>query len=62
VRRTHQLPEYKSRYVEGTSTPIPFEEIAKYSGQEKRYRHNRPVISVETASQIVCPFHRDDDL
>jgi uncharacterized phage-associated protein len=62
VRRTHELPEYKSVYVEGTSTPIPFEEIAKHSGQEKRFRHNRPVISVETAAQIVCPFHRDDDL
>jgi uncharacterized phage-associated protein len=62
VHQTHKLPEYKSTYVEGTSTTIPFEEIAKQSGNEKRFRHNRPVISVETASQMVCPFHRDEDL
>jgi uncharacterized phage-associated protein len=62
VHQTHKLPEYKSVYVEGTSTTIPFEEIAKHSGNEKRFRHNRPVISVETASQMVCPFHRDEDL
>jgi uncharacterized phage-associated protein len=62
VRQTHELPEYKSTYIEGTSTTIPFEEIAKFSGNEKRFRHNRPVIAVETASQMVCPFHRDDDL
>jgi uncharacterized phage-associated protein len=62
VHRTHKLPEYLSTYVKGTSTTIPFEEIARLSGNERRFRHNRPVITPETAAQMVCPFHRDDDL
>jgi uncharacterized phage-associated protein len=62
VRETHRLPEYTESYVEGTSKPIPYERIAKHSGNEERFRHGRPVISAETAARINCPFPSDSDL
>ena len=35
---THCLPEYLDCFIEGTSRPIPFERIAKASGNEDRFR------------------------
>jgi len=44
---THRLPEYTACYVEGTSTTIPYESIAKASGDKRRFRHERAVIPFE---------------
>jgi hypothetical protein len=61
-RETHRLPEYKDTYVEGTSTTIPYERIAKYSGNPARFRLGRPVISPEMAEKIVSPFPPESNL
>ncbi len=61
VRQTHSLPEYQANYVEDTSTTIPFEGIAQASGDERRFRLGRPVISVQTASAMPCPFNPGSD-
>jgi|HubBroStandDraft_1064217.scaffolds.fasta_scaffold306041_2 uncharacterized phage-associated protein len=44
ARETERLQEYVTAFVEGTSTTIPYESIAKTSGDPRRYRHNRAVI------------------
>jgi uncharacterized phage-associated protein len=62
VAETHRLPEYVDSYVEGTSKTIPYERIAKASGNADRFRLNRPVISAETAARLSCPFPADPDL
>ena len=56
VNETHKLPEYQACYEAGTSTLISFESIAKVSGNPRRYRLGRPVISPEMAAVMVCPF------
>ena len=56
VHQTHALPEYQRTYTEGTSTPIPFEVIASASGDPRRFRLARPVVSPETAAAMPCPF------
>ena len=61
VHQTHDLPEYRNTYVEGTSTHISFEAIASVSGDERRFRLGRPVISPETAAAMPCPFHPGED-
>ena len=60
VRMTHHLPEYTEAYVEGSSRTIAYESIARHSASEARYRHDRPVISPETAARIACPFSPAD--
>ena len=62
VRETHRLPEYVEAYVEGSSKTIPYERIAKFSGNPARFRHDRAVLSQESARQLRCPFDPDDDL
>jgi uncharacterized phage-associated protein len=62
VRETHRLPEYSEAYIEGTSRPIPYERIAKHSGNPARFRSNRPVVSEATAAGLQCPFPADRDL
>jgi hypothetical protein len=62
VKQTHRLPEYEEAYVEGTSRPIPYERIAKFSGNPDRFRHNRPVVSQATADRMINPFPPDLDL
>jgi hypothetical protein len=62
VDETHELPEYKQTYVEGTSTRIPYELIAQVSGNENRYRKNRPVISPDAAKMMKCPLPSGADL
>jgi uncharacterized phage-associated protein len=59
---THHLPEWKQNYVEGTSTPIPYEEIARHSGNPARFRLGRVVISPEMAEVIPSPFKPETDL
>lgn len=61
VRQTHALPEYHDTYVEGTSTPIPFEVIASASRDTRRFRLDRPVVSTETAAAMPCPFNPGAD-
>jgi uncharacterized phage-associated protein len=61
VHQTHALPEYRDIYVDGTSTPIPFEVIARDSGDQRRYRLDRPVVSPETAAAMPCPFNPGAD-
>jgi hypothetical protein len=56
VRETHKLPEYVETYVGGTSTVISYDSIARHSGNSARFRKNRPVISPESAAQMLCPF------
>ncbi|HUB25621.1 MAG TPA: Panacea domain-containing protein [Tepidisphaeraceae bacterium] len=62
VDETHRLPEYIESYVEGTSRPIPYERIAKASGNPARFREGRPVITPEMAAQMPCPLEPDPDL
>ena len=56
IQETHRLPEYVECYVQGTSSKIPYDRIAKASGSPSRFRRDRPVITEATASQIDCPF------
>ena len=62
VNQTHQLPEYVAAYIEGTSRPITYEAIARASGDERRYRNDRTVISPEGAAHMLCPFPSGSDL
>lgn len=62
VSETHRLPEYAESYVEGTSRLIPYERIAKHSGNPERFALDRPVITQTTATALECPFPVDDDL
>jgi len=59
---THDLPEYRETFVEGTSTRIPYELIAQHSGNPERYRKGRPVISPEMAQAMRSPFPPERDL
>jgi uncharacterized phage-associated protein len=59
---THNLPEYRETFVEGTSTRIPYEVIARHSGNPARYRKGRPVISPEMAEMIKPPFPPEKNL
>jgi uncharacterized phage-associated protein len=61
-RETHALPEYKETYVEDTSTLIPYETIARHSGNPARFRRGRPVISPETAAKMSPPFPPEKNL
>lgn len=61
VEETHKLPEYIEHYVKDTSTPIPFETIAKHSGNPDRWQFNRPVITTAMAAAIRCPFKANAD-
>ncbi|MGH7214291.1 MAG: Panacea domain-containing protein [Tepidisphaeraceae bacterium] len=56
VRESHSLPEYREIYVEGTARPIPYEVIAKHSGNDARFRKGRPVISTAATAQMSCPL------
>jgi uncharacterized phage-associated protein len=62
VRETHRLPEYKDCFVADTSRPIPYEDIAKHSGVDARYRSDRPVISSAMLEQMICPLSPASDL
>jgi len=62
VNETHKLPEYVESYVEGSAQPIPYERIAKHTGDEARFRMNRAVVGPDTAAQMHCPFPPDEDL
>jgi uncharacterized phage-associated protein len=61
VHETHALPEYKATYIEGSSTPIPFEAIASASADERRFRMHRPVVGPDTAAAMPCPFNPGAD-
>jgi uncharacterized phage-associated protein len=61
-RETHNLPEYRETYVEGTSTKIPYERIARHSGNPERFRKGRPVVSPEMAAAMRPPFLPEPDL
>jgi hypothetical protein len=60
AQETREYPEYKETYVEGTSTPIPFELILKHSGDESKFHLGRPVITPEMAAHMICPFPNDE--
>jgi uncharacterized phage-associated protein len=59
---THHLPEWKERFKDGTSTPIPYEEIARHSGNPERYRLGRVVISPEMAEIMPSPLIPETNL
>jgi uncharacterized phage-associated protein len=59
---THRLPEYIAAYVEGTSSPIDYEQIAKYTNNPARYWRGRPVLSPQTVAAMPCPFPPEIDL
>jgi uncharacterized phage-associated protein len=61
VHQTHSLPEYEAAYIEGTSSPIPFELIARASRDERRYRMERAVVSPEATAAMPCPFNPGSD-
>ncbi len=61
-RETHGLPEYVETYIEGTSTPIPYDKIARHSGNPARFWLGRPVISPEMAESIPFPFPAEPNL
>ena len=58
---THEYPEYKEVYVEGSSRRIPYELMLKHSGDERHFRHGRPVISAGTVERMTCPFAPGED-
>ena len=60
VNATHEFPEYKEMYRDGTSTIIPYEVILKHHGGEQALLHERPVISQSTATHMVTPFWGSD--
>lgn len=62
VRLTHEFPEYKAVYQEGTSTVIPYELMAKIhlSDDSSRFRHNRSIITSRMASEVLCPFSESE--
>lgn len=63
VHQTHDLPEYRAVYREGTSRTIPFETIASLAGDERRFWHNRLVVSPRMRQFVPVPFtEADDDL
>jgi uncharacterized phage-associated protein len=62
ARETERLPEYLSYYVEGTSTTIPYEGIAKASGDKRRYRQNRVVIPAEALALMKRSIAPDEGL
>lgn len=62
AQETHQLPEYHATYIQGTSTPIPYERIAEFSGSESRFRNGRLVMIEAMTQHIECPFPDDSDL
>jgi len=54
---THGLPEFLECHVPGSSAPIPYEVILRhYGAQFGRFRHNRPVITPDMATAMLCPF------
>lgn len=57
---THELPEFKSCFRAQTSTPIPYEEIARHSNNAARFKDGRAVITPEMAQLMDCPFPADD--
>jgi len=57
VNHTHSLPEYRDTYVEGTSTPIPYEVMLKHYAPD-RMLFSRPVVSPLTAAHMRSPFPR----
>ncbi len=59
---THRLPEYIACYVEGTSTPIPYECIAQVSGDKRRFRHDRVVIPGELLASMKQTIGPGSDL
>lgn len=61
VDATHDLPEYVEAYVEGTSRPIPYDLILKYSDNTGHFRRNKPVISREMRKYLKCPFPSEPD-
>jgi uncharacterized phage-associated protein len=52
ANETHRLPEYVACYVDGTSTTIPYESIARASGDKRRFRHERVVIPFEVLASM----------
>ncbi len=58
VKYTHEFPEYKEMCSQGSSVPISYETILRCheTGDGKRFRHNRPVVSRETMASMECPF------
>jgi uncharacterized phage-associated protein len=62
ANETHRLPEYNACYVEGTSTTIPYETIAKASGDKRRFRHERVVIPYESLASMKQTIGNGSDL
>ena len=58
VKETHEFPEYKEMCSQGPSVPITYETILRCheTGDGRRFRHNRPVVSRETIANMECPF------
>lgn len=58
VRETHEYPEYKTVYADENVARIPYETILRCyeTGDRRRFRHGRPVISREMATRMECPF------
>jgi len=58
VKETHEYPEYKGTYKEDTSTRIPYEKILECyeTGDGKRFRHGRPVVSRATIPAMRRPL------
>ena len=60
VEATHDLPEYKENFREGTATTISFESIAKYSGNDRRFLNGRLIVSVDAAHRLEMPYSAAD--
>jgi hypothetical protein len=61
VNHTHQFPEYKEVYVEGTSKTITYESLLRHYKQGDGFRHGRPVVSETTLHHMTFPFVAQSD-
>ncbi len=62
ANETHRLPEFFACYVEGTSSPIPYECIAKVCGDKRRFRHDRVVIPARVLASMKQTIGAGSDL
>ncbi len=66
VDRTHELPEYREAWGIASgrgkrAQAIPYEMILRHSGDESRFRLNRPVASPEMIGRMLCPLNGGED-
>jgi hypothetical protein len=62
ANETLRLSEYAACFVDGTSTTIPYECIAKFSGDRRRWRHERVVVPFEAMESMKLTIGSGSDI